>query len=376
MWYRKHSKSLGLLLAGALCLSSLIPAYSEDSMLLRSVPFEVTGYTEAATLDQTIQTADGTYALLTTSKPLLVHMEALRRAYKVYGSNTAEKDKLLTALKDRYMKDANNAEKFFDYGYAQLVMDGNKNGLFFLRKANDKLASPYTALAYGLAQVDIDILVEKATTTDLTTRKMDAMYKLKDALMFNKEDHLPGIWPSYIHIVEALKSYPAYDSLVKEDVSAMYVPYGFVSISRAPGGFQFMSLDSTANPETKPSSTIKTSISEVAGTCQFSSEPVNWAAMAMSKAVDMDNDGKQETVGFFSAGENRPYQVKVLSPENRVIGEFTSFKAPYIIEDIDSDSKFELVVRQFDKDPYHPLYVYRWNGSCFGEDKRITTLFQ
>lgn len=365
-------------LAATLTLSAVMPVFSQSPMLLRTIPFEVSGYSEAATLDQDTLNAEATYALLENSSPLIIHMEALRRAYEHYGTNTDERDKLLKLLKERYIGDQNNPVKFFDYGYAQLVLEGNKNGLFFLRKANDKISSPYTSLAYGIAQADIDILTENAAPDSLTTRKMDVTYKLKDALVFNKDDRLPGIWPSYVRILEGLKQYPAYDSLQAEDVTTIYVPYGIASLSREATAHQFLAISSPyeSSDEQAVKEEPATPVVEVEATCPAESALPSWNSLTHSKSVDLDNDGSPESINFFQVPSSKEYAVKVLNVQNKIIGSFASYKAPYIVEDIDGDGKFELVVRQFDKDPYHPLYVYRWNGNCYAKDKAIASFFE
>lgn len=369
------------MLAGSLSITAFTGfAAADEGMLLRTVKLDVAAYTEAHDLDEKIQTADSAYELITTTKPLLVHMEALRRAYHVFGQNDEEREKLLEALKARYMEDPDNAEKYFDYGYAQLVMEANKNGLFFLRKANDKLVSPYTSLAYGLAQVDVDRLIEDAQPDALTTRKMDAIYKLKDALVYNKDEKLPGIWASYIHILEGLKDYPAFDSLRHEDVTTIYVPYALPSFTAA-GGDQFLAMATESHSDegmlvSSGSSDEASSDSETQASCPVSTQSVDWSKLAQSKTMDLLGEGKTYSINFFSTDPEAPYQVVVMGPDNKQVGHFESFVAPYIAEDVDGDGKQELVVRQFSKDPYHPLYVYRWNGSCFAQDKTVASYFK
>jgi hypothetical protein len=339
---------------------------------------EISGYPEAVTVDQADQTADATLAFLDTCKPLLVHMELLRRAYTVYGTNTDESAKLMKALKARYMAEPENAEKYFDYGYAQLVMTADKNGLFFLRKANDKLANPYTSLAYGITQIDTDLAFENQLGSDLTPRKMDAIYKIKDALQYNKEDVMPGIWPSYIHILESIKSYSAYDSFRNEDMSTLYVPFGNADLSKTPDASNaFLSLESTAkNPEIQnPASAPVPVVAAPAQTCSFANPP-DWSKLYVAKSMDLLSNGQNYSINFFNIETGKPYKVVVMDPQNNVVGEFSSYKAPYIMEDVDNDGKFELVIRQYEKDPYHPVYVYRWNGNCYGEDQQISTYFK
>jgi hypothetical protein len=377
MWKRSSfgtTRSVfSVLLAGSVLLAMGQAARAEEeAILLRTVVMEVSGYTEAEEMDQKVQTADSTLEYLNTATPLLVHMEAIRRAYGIYGQNAEEKQKLLSSLKDRYLAEADNANKFFDYGYAQLVMDMNKNGLFFLRKANDKLQSPYTSLAYGLAQIDVDLRIENAKPDELTTRKMDAVYKLKDALAFEKEDRLPGIWPSYLHIMEGVKTFSAYDSARTEDVTTLFVPYNF-NTGDSSGG-QFLAMAEGGDEQTPESTTVSTT--DVEATCDFGNVTVNWANLSQSKAMDLLHDGKSASINFFTTQPGKPYQVVVMSGESIKIAQFESYTAPYIAEDIEGDGKYELVVRQFDKDPYHPLAVYRWNGTCYAQDKKVASYFK
>ncbi len=350
---------------------------TEKPMLLRTVPLEVSSVPQAEGLDQAVQTADGTYEFMTSTDSLLLHMETLRRAYAAYGQIPEERAKLMKALKARYLTNENDPIKFFDYGYAQLVMEANKNGLFFLRKANDKIGSPYTSLAYGLAQVDTDIIFENAPPDAMTTRKMDVGYKLKDALIFNRDDMKPGVWPSYVRILEGLKPYEAYSSLINEDVTTIYVPYGATS-SSPNSALMALSMADGNTVESDQSTTTATSRPpEVAQTCSFSSTPVNWNQLKTSKSLDLDQDGTTDSINFFLTGTpNAPYEVRILNGKNQVIGELKSHKGPHITEDIDGDGKMEIVVRQFDKDPYHPIYVYRWNGSCYAEDKQVSAYFK
>lgn len=369
--------ALSVCTAGMLAISLQMTGVAEMPMLIRSVPLEVSGYTEATDLDQQVQTAEGTVQVLTTTMPLIVHMEALRRAYTAFGQNAEETQKLLKDLKERYMADTSNAEKFFDYGYAQLVMEGNKNGLFFLRKANDALTSPYTSLAYALAQVDVDRMIDNATPDALTTRKMDVGYKLKDALLYNREDRLAGIWPSYVHILEALAEYPAFESLRSEDVTTLYVPYGSTSLNRSESSNQLLlALAPSSSEEASEPLPAAPEAPTVETSCVFSPLSASEMTLAQSKSMDLDNDGQAETVNFYQTAAGSPYVVDVTDSQNRVIGRFTSYKAPYIAEDLDGDNRFELVVRQFDKDPYHPLAVYRWNGSCYGQDTGVASFFK
>ena len=368
---------MGCFYSSVLALAPAAPsdlATSTPTLLIRSVPLDISGYSQSKDLDSHLKTAADTSALLVDGTPLLVHMEAIRRAYVQFGSDPAETQKFLVTLKARYMGEPENAIKFFDYGYAQLVMSNDKNGLFFLRKANDKLKSPNTALAYGLAQIDVDKNQEGAQVGVLTTRKMDAMYKLKDALTLNRKEHVAGIWGSYVRIVQAVKDYGAYDSFRSEDASTLYLPFGVTPLAAADGanGSQLMSLEATGGlgqPLSADDNWMDT-------TCHFSAGPINWKQLAYSQKVDINHDGKAESIDFFKTDPKGPYLVKVLDDKGTVIGEFKSPKGPYIMEDLEGDKTYEIVVRQYDLTPEDPVHLYRWNGKCIQEDKRATSYFK
>lgn len=347
---------------------------SDDAMLIRSIPLVISGYAGAAGIPEAAKTPEGVISVLEATSSLLPHMEVIRQAHTCAGQSPEAKLTLLTSLKDRYLKDQDNPAKFFDYGYAQLVLEGNKNGLFFLRKANDRLNTPATSLAYGMAQIDVDRLHEKGQPSELTTRKMDAGYKLKDALILNRVQKMPGIWPTYVQIMASLKDFTAFESLRNEDVSSIYVPAGNTSLSRSlPSAASAFLAMPTAQADTEVPATMS---SGVIAPCKASYSTPTQAALAYTKKVDILNNGELSTVNFYKSQTDSLYLVQVQDAKNKVVGEFTSYKAPYIMEDLDGDNQFELVVRQFEREPLHPVYVYRWSGACFGEDTGISAYFK
>jgi hypothetical protein len=296
-------------------------------------------------ITQASQAPGLTAIFLQSSSNLLHHMEVLRQAFHQYGQDAPLRAQLLSTLKQRYMAKPADSIAFFDYGYAQFSMTLNKNGLFFLRKASDVLNSPYALMAYAMAEIDADRIHEKEPVSSLTTRKMDAMFKLKDALLLNKKTKLTGVWPNYVAIVTALKPYEGYQDIVKEDTSTYY-------------------LGEAGH------------VSNTFGQCLVQKNAPNLETPHLMYAKDVFANGKPITAHFLAQGKDKPYQVVITSAEHKVVGQMTSFKAPYIFEDLNADGKAEIVIHQFEQDPAHPLSVYQWTGSCFTPDSQIENFFK
>lgn len=535
--------SIGILPAVALEMPT---GEASPDYLIRKIPIHTESYLDTGTLVQQTQTPETTLQLINQYKSnLLVHMESIRQAYHHFGTNKPLRDKFMASMKSRYTKNTADSVAFFDYGYAQVMFDGNKNGLFFLRKANDALVSPASNLAYGLAQIDADRYFENASPMLMTTRKMDVVYKLKDALTLNKVQKMAGIWPTFVEIRNSLRPYDAYESMLKEDFTLMYVPKGSTELtargfqlftnprieeavdpskkqkirrvksdqpfgatmtelprvealppdttpanqrpapvrtsnfftrmlgldpeSAAPKESSVVKVESLSqvvavpnftrpfdtntiananplprvteepvpnylmaalSPTTQPaaptalpyglpegmqpvhnvfvslagdtaavnkgpntyvsnsptSSTGLTTTPVTVGatsypgsdTCQVQSQVVNPKEMRFAVVMNlMTQQAPPNAIEFYNSNpETSPYYVRILDISKRVIGQLYSSKAPFIMEDLDRDGTYEMVVRQYNIEPMQPILVYRWNGSCYGEDRDISAYFQ
>ena len=139
----------------------------------------------------------------------------------------AEQEALLQKLFQAYRRAPDSADAFLPYGYAQWIVRGNKTGLFFMRKAADKLPKePYVQLAYAIAQVDADRHLEGAPPEEYTLRKLDAVHKLDDALAAQRDNPQDKLWPTLLAVRDALASWPAYADWARQDLSLKMVPYG------------------------------------------------------------------------------------------------------------------------------------------------------
>jgi hypothetical protein len=358
-------------LASVVCLSAGINLASpaENVDILRSTPMIVSGYASARAFPETFTTQSEVIQALNSSPVLLVHMEAIRRAY--HELEPREHDKLLEAIHKRRMTNEKDLTLGFDHGYAQMVFKQNKTGLFFLRKANDFFKDQFSALAYGMAQVEADINLEGSTPEITTTRKMDATFKLGDAVKRDAMNHQPGFWPSYIQVLEKMKPMPAYKSFSRRDFSLAYVPFGDtvtslqgVSTSSLPLGFATLTdvpLGNVCSPE--ESSPLEVSPHALSG-----------PSVAQQSAIF---NGKPALIQFFQGQEARQYHVRVTGNDGQPMATFKTHTIPRrIVEDLDKDGVYEIVVRQYEENPLQPVIVYRYTPCGLELDQKIYESFQ
>ncbi|MCA9799505.1 MAG: hypothetical protein KC474_08135 [Cyanobacteria bacterium HKST-UBA04] len=335
----------------------------DSSMLLRSLALDVSGYPQADSLATACQAAEPALAFISATDDLALHMEAIRQAYMNFGGDAGQRQTFMDGLNSRYQASNTDPKTYFDFGYAELVFDANKNGLFFLRKANDNLALPYTSLAYALAQIDADRFFDHASPQDINQRKLDVGYKLKDALLFNKSDPQPNLWENYNRILDELKSFPAYDSLRRQDVTLMLVPYGSTTLGAIGADSQAME---NAGTTFDPASV----------SCDPSRTSADIKNLVRSRTADLNGDGMNDSVNFFQQGTGQPYLVQLQDGKtHEIMADLPSYVTS-VVEDLEGDGKKEVVVRQFEIDRRHPLAVYRWNGQCFVKDTHIARMFE
>jgi hypothetical protein len=359
---------LGVMAALTLSISLPYSSFAENVDFLRSIPLEVSGYASAQAFPEKFTTAEQVIQAINNTPVLLVHMEALRRGYHELPID--EQEKLLTALHKRRMTNEHDLVLGFDHGYAQLVYKQNKTGLFFLRKANDKIQDQFSNLAYGMAQVEADINLEDAAPDQTTTRKMDAVYKLGDAVKIDAMKHQPGFWPTYMRVVEKMKELPAYKSFTRRDFSLAYIPLGNKVVPMT--GANTSSIPLTDKPASLLSSAMNTSCQPAANDMDIENNQ-NAAILAQRSA---NFNGNQALILFSPTEEPHLYRVKVLGPSGQPMLSFKSHTMPNVVEDIDGDGVFEIVARQYQYNPMQPIIVYRYTPCGFELDKEIFGNFQ
>lgn len=354
----------GLTLVGN---SLALQAQAEPLDLLRSIPLTVNGYASAQSFPERFSSPEQVVQALNSTPVLLVHMEALRRAY--HELDPGSHDRLLEAIHKRRLTNEKDLMLGFDHGYAQLVFKQNKTGLFFLRKANDFFQDQFSALAYGMAEVEADLNLESATPETTTTRKLDAMFKLADAVQRDAKNHQPGFWPSYIQVIEKMKPMAAYKSFSNRDFSLVYVPYGNAVVPL--GGVQNSSL-----PLTMDNPTASLTSANFGTVCSPEGDPDT--ATGPSVAQQSANfNGMPALIQFFGNSGLNDYVVRISGPDGRTLTSFKANTVPNrVVEDLDKDGVYEIVIRQYRENPSRPVIVYRYTPCGLELDQKIHNAFQ
>lgn len=366
-------KKIGLWISClGLLWSSSIPAQADTVDFLRSIPLNVEGYASAKTFPEKFNTPEQVIQALNSTPVLLVHMEAIRRAY--HDLDPGSHDKLLEAIHKRRMTNEKDLMLGFDHGYAQLVFKQNKTGLFFLRKANDYFQDQFSALAYGMAEVEADLNLEESTPEVTTTRKLDAMFKLADAVQRDAQKHQPGFWPSYIQVIDKMKGMPAYKSFSSRDFSLVYVPYGNTVVP-LPGIQSSSQSLSTNNPEGGLTSASFGSVcSPEPGPLDLNASGHTGASVAQQTA---NLNGNPALIQFFPTSVEKQYHVRVTSNTGQPLANFRANTIPNrVVEDLDKDGVYEIVVRQYRENPLQPVIVYRATPCGLEADQKILNNFQ
>lgn len=386
-------------LLGGLCgYADSTPAVSLD--LVRETPMEIP---KKVGLPASFDSASAVMPFLTLKEDDLgIHMEALRRAYHSLG--LTERKKLVDTLYTRYQGQPKNEIYYFDHGYTQWLFQQNKTALFFLRKANDALHTPYTCLAYAMAQAEVDLTEEHSAPDQVTTRKMDVGYKLNDAVVADAEHHIPGFWPSFVQVLKKLEPVAAYNDIVFRDYSPTYVPYGNKTLPKAvldakgnPISFEYksdkgrISIDNTENnplgatalsalQETvpKPGLTAKAASTHNESPCVFT--PVSSAAlpnrMLTQRLLPGNTVGDYYRIRFYKR-DPKGYRVVATNAQDFILADFPSTQGASIIEDLEDDGQYELVVRQYRDNPFKPVEVYRLTPNCgYQLDEKIQSYFE
>jgi hypothetical protein len=352
-------------------VGTFLPAEPVD--ILRSLQLEATGYAEIQCLPPHLTSADQVTQVLDSTSVLLVHMEALRRGYADLPAT--EQAKLLKDLRKRHASKETDLMLGFDLGYAELVYEHNKTGLFFLRKANDHFQDQFSNLAYGMAQAEADLTLENAKPDELTTRKMDVMYRLGDAVKIDAAKHQPGFWPTYVRVIEKLKPLAAYHSFSRRDFSLAYVPYGNSVVPLRP--VATASSLSLTKPDALGANGLFTNplntntCTPEAGTSESNAFFGNMLAQRTANF-----NGSTASIQFYPTADPHLYKVRVKGPAGVSTLTFDTFAMPNVVEDVDGDGVFEIVARQYQYDPFKPVIVYRYTPCGFVLDKKISESFQ
>jgi hypothetical protein len=362
-------RSLPLCILAAIGLLGNVPTvlgFTGNDRLTLTVPITC-AHTVGSTLTEKPIRADEFYGVF-NQPSIALRMEALRRA-ALYLPAT-EKTRLWTYLTQRRNKNVNDPNLYFDVGYADITLHLNKTGLFFLRKASERLNNPFAHLAYAIAQTDVDLLLEGGTPSTPSIRKLDAVYKLTDAINLNATKRQAGLWPTFIRIQQKLATLPAYQDFSLRDYSDTLVPYG--------GRYHTQPSSTIASCMVKPAASAKPITTHNASLNPQLPDPT---LPLFSLAVTLStSQPTPQCLDFYPVTSTDPgkiahYEVKVRQG-SQLLAAFQSHVGVGIIEDLNNDGQYELVLRQYKIDPLHPVLVYRYLGNQLTLDSAIQQLFE
>jgi hypothetical protein len=378
-----------------------------------TLPVTIDSYQSVVTVPTSVTSAEQVLGILSRTSTIPVHIEAIRRAANQLS--VAEQAKLVDALAQRHRADRSLVMGYFDYGLVQWLVQQKQSSLFYLRKANDAMKNPFTALAYAKAQIDVDLALEHASEAMPTRRKLDVTYLLKDAVQFDVAKHQPGFWPSLVSLLEVLRPMDAYKDAVHNDYSMAYVPFGAREIAfkteiprlalpndgtasgnapsarrkARPKNYQGSAVAHarTKSPLLHGDSLLTLAANdpaEPAGTLD-PLEPLPAEAPAkiapseanLMRVVEADflKTGQPLKLKFYRTGNDR-YHLLAMTAQGQLVADFMTPVAPYIFEDLDQDGIYELVVRAYEQTPLDPVRVYRYQGGHYQLDPHIASLFQ
>jgi hypothetical protein len=348
-------------------------ALPESSDFLRQISLSPAGnQSEQATL----KTSDELMARLNATPDLFHHMDAIRQGY--FQLPVKERNDLIVKLLSRYEASPDIAANYFDYGYAQLLYLNNQTGLFFLRNADKQLRTSATSLAYAMGQAQVDLNQEKAKPEEMTMRKLDTIHKIQDAVAEDLANHQTGFWPFYVQTIQKLSQLPPYQGITKRDISVQYVPVGnqlpFNQLrSYQPPAYGLMAVTPEQAPKKKQKNDKTSPVTAVPAPApvfpaQSPAEPL----IGIRAIPNTD-----QYLKFAKSAENAEHiKVTVHDQKDQVLGEFLTAGNLNVVEDVDKDGHYELVVRQYQETPLEPVRVYRWTGQKYELDANIAKLFQ
>jgi hypothetical protein len=424
---------------------ALAPAPVYINAILAKVQFPLSASSLAAqSLAQVPMNDTAAMLRFLNSQPtdLFWHVNAIQQMQSWSGSSKLAFGDL---LRERQKLNPASAEAAFDFGFAQMTLNNNREGIVFLRKANEALESQVSALVYAAAIADSERGFEQGNPETISARKLDAVYKLNDAIKRDAKNHHAGFWPAFMQVVNTLKAVPAYETNLTGDFSALYVPLGNrvpnyvapslalkelfpasgLSSQRLP--IDFVTEKATAASEVALATGDVSFLGEVP-VPHFSTEEAkktnffsrrsekrqakhrNAAALKSNADLLVGQVPKAlvERTDYIRFQENAPWialhflrpnvsfnpsvsamptlgdgassqvpNVLLVTSQQQIVGSLFSAVKPYIVEDLERDGLFEIVLRQYSETPLNPVQVYRLQSNgAFTADASVSGLFQ
>jgi hypothetical protein len=304
--------------------------------------------------------------------------------------------------------ESNNPQVWMLKGMAELLFDNNDTGLFFLRKANDELDSSVSQLAYalGLAYADT-ALVPANQRAEVTQRKLNASYAFRDACTRDVSTPTKGLWPVAARALTDLRlKNPAFEILLASNYSDAYLPYGnrrvdFIAPTSVEAYWQSLEPKTKRKRKAKKEADLPTTLTlKPAAPCPQDHDPQGQAPNAIHppcalvlptnavvsvrhvkhKGATTDDWLSLYTVTVPTAEQTDAkaplYRVIVANKRNEWLGIVPSYRDANLLEDINRDGEFELVLRQEAFNPLQPVRVFSVTPQRLTESKELTRHFE
>ena len=290
------------------------------------------------------------------------------------GLAASDRSDLLQWLMARKQVKPGNRHRHFSFSFANVTLANQLGSLFPLRQINNRLKTADTALAYAVALIHAENMIDKVDPSEVTLRKMAIGSQLEQAskrhAIRQKEGKAPkGFWPLLAKTVEPLLDMPAYQPVLRTDLSRFILPQGNRRV-------QYESLAPSLATPLKP--ILGVSYDAMAPQCslkQLTSAEYQQLQQQTKIRQTLVLDNSRPAYDLLFSADKGSSTVTLINPNREQVGQFISPVGHRIIEDIDHDGVFELVVRQYAFKPTEPVIVYRLTHCGLQRDKAIDQLF-
>ncbi|MEB3245820.1 MAG: hypothetical protein VKJ06_07545 [Vampirovibrionales bacterium] len=405
-----------LTLASATCLALSLtlaqPAYAEAALgsaaqlpaaqtlttytnLLQNVSIAQEG------LPERFETAEAAQSCLNSQQNWLGRLAVIRLALRTLDPEAQKA--FIEALKLVHQDAKTDMLSAINFGLADFIANDNKANLYFFRKATESPEYENDAvlnLIYAMAQVHVDANLEKAPENEMTLRKLDVILRLREAVSQDAAKHTEGFWPVFQQVRTRLLQNPLYAQDLSDDFSVRYVPIGQSPFSMPP---QNATLPCLSNCDEKPQVTPQPPTTEptasaalLAITDDTAPMQATGPALPPANAIALNQPGTPVAVSTrpLPLGMGKAHQVRFYMPAtgtstalldgvvydetNQPLALLPRVKSANVVEDIDGDGRFEIVIRQYEQNPGRPILVYRFTpeDQRYHLDTHIERLFE
>ncbi|MEB3205933.1 MAG: hypothetical protein VKK59_01125 [Vampirovibrionales bacterium] len=389
----------------------------QSMVLLKNIAVPAEG------LPETFRTASEVLGVLASQSSWPSRLETLRRAS--WSLSKPEQKSLLASLRQQYQAQNTDINRYVTYGLADFIMTENKSSLYFFRKATESSQDPFLNLIYAMAQAQVDATIERALPSEMTARKLDVILRLRESVSMDTLKHTPGFWPVFVQVRQRLCMNPLYAQDLSDDFSLRYVPVGQspFSVPTLPASKSARASARSTSPSKRPEASVsqpaktasKAALLAVSASPQ-ASESAQQAGLLQSNSLSANSLSANSLSANSLSANSLPakleasqmapanlvslrsiplspsmsHQVKfyanfsrdhaftgvVTSSNEQIVAVLDGLNSTNIVEDLEGDGQFELVVRQFNQTPQAPVRVYRFVNGAYHLDERVASLFE